>query len=58
MKPHLAMLPGQNCSESGMYLQRLLLNDIENPHLSAKSFILNKSPPQPPALNSHGFLVE
>ena len=52
------MLPEHKFSSSGIYLHLLLLNENEKPNLSANSFILIKSAPDPPALNSKGFLVE
>ncbi len=49
---HFEILPGHISLSSGMYLQRVLSKSTENPHLSDRHFILSKSEPEPPALNS------
>jgi hypothetical protein len=49
---HREILSGQISASLGMNLQRVLLKSTEKPYLSEKLFVLSKSEPEPPALNS------
>lgn len=49
---HAEIFPGHISLSVGMNLQRELSNSTEKPNLSEKVFILRRSEPVPPALNS------
>ena len=58
IKLHFEILPGHISSSFGIYLHRELLKSTENPKRSEKHFVLSRSDPDPPALNSQARLDE